>query len=168
MDEVLGLTVRVIAFYFFLLTAVRLSGKRSIGQLGPLDFIAGLVIGDLIDDILWNNQPFASGLVAASVLILIHMGFELVGAIYRPFNRFVLGMTPVTVIRDGRLVINGLRRERAPDEDVSSQMRIHGVDQIDEIKHAAWEPGGGMSIILKKESRSVQMSDLDELKKVVK
>jgi len=167
-DEIWGLLLRIVLFYIYILVAIRLSGKRSIGQISPHDFITGLLIGDLFDDIFWGDQPFASGLVAASVLILMHLIFALLGLVNRRLDRQVLGTFPVVLIKDGKLAWEGLRRERTSEDEINSQMRLQDQEAIEEIKQAAWEPSGQMSLLLKHEARPVQKSELDQVIKGLK
>ena len=66
----LRLVIRAIATYLFLLVLLRLSGKRTIKQGRPFDFVLALVLGDLIDDAVWAEVPFAEFAVASTTLVL--------------------------------------------------------------------------------------------------
>ena len=66
----LRIAVRTVLCYLFLLGLVRASGKRGVKQVTPFDFVLVLILGDLVDDALWAEVPFAQFVVAASTLVL--------------------------------------------------------------------------------------------------
>jgi uncharacterized membrane protein YcaP (DUF421 family) len=66
----LRLIVRCLGTYVLLLLLLRLAGKRTIQQGMPFDFVFALILGDLIDDAVWAEVPFAQFLVASVTLML--------------------------------------------------------------------------------------------------
>lgn len=73
----LRILVRVVIAYLLLLVLVRLSGKRAIKQANPFDFTMALILGDLVDDLVWAEVTAASFVVATSVLVVVHMAVDL-------------------------------------------------------------------------------------------
>jgi uncharacterized membrane protein YcaP (DUF421 family) len=65
----LRIAIRALAAFIFLLALLRLSGKRTIYQGTPFDFVLALVLGDLVDNAIFNESPFAEFAVAAMVLV---------------------------------------------------------------------------------------------------
>ena len=63
--------------YVFLLALLRLSGKHELNRAPPFDFILVLILGDLIDDALWAEVPFAQFVVAAATLVLARLASSL-------------------------------------------------------------------------------------------
>lgn len=95
MDDALGIVVRATATYVFLLILLRISGKRTVGEGTPFDFVVALVLGDFPDDIIWGEVPVAQGVVAIGTVMLLHLC--VVYATYRSvrFDRLVAsGPTP--------------------------------------------------------------------------
>lgn len=64
-----GITVRALATFIFLMALLRVSGKRTIYQSSAFDFVLALVLGDLVDNVLFDKSPFAQFAVAAIVLV---------------------------------------------------------------------------------------------------
>ena len=54
-----SIAVRAVSTYVFLLLLLRLAGKRAIKEAAAFDFVLALIIGDMIDDAVWSNVPFA-------------------------------------------------------------------------------------------------------------
>jgi uncharacterized membrane protein YcaP (DUF421 family) len=67
--EPLRIAVRALAAFIFLLALLRLSGKRTIYQGTAFDFVLALVLGDLIDNVVFGQSPFAQFAVASLTLI---------------------------------------------------------------------------------------------------
>ena len=68
----LRIVARVAVAYVVLLVLVRLSGKRTVRQGSPSDFVVALVVGDLVDDAIWAEVGMPAFTVAAGVLTLAH------------------------------------------------------------------------------------------------
>jgi uncharacterized membrane protein YcaP (DUF421 family) len=127
--------------YLYALTLVRVSGKQSLGQLTPMDFVVTLVIGDLFDDVFWTDVPVIEGLVAFAVIILLHIFVTFVTS--RNKTIYWLLASPARVlIRDGRLVQESLQREWIRPETVQFEVRINGEEHFKDVKGQDWNPAG--------------------------
>jgi uncharacterized membrane protein YcaP (DUF421 family) len=66
----LRIAVRAVFAYVFLLAMVRISGKEAIKQATPFDFVLALILGDMVDDVLWAEVSVSSFVVAVTTLFL--------------------------------------------------------------------------------------------------
>ena len=71
--------VRCLIAYAFLLTLLRLAGKRTVRDGTAFEFVLALVVGDLIDDAIWAEVPVAQFAIAAATLTIA----ELVGTTHK-------------------------------------------------------------------------------------
>jgi uncharacterized membrane protein YcaP (DUF421 family) len=124
--EVVG---RVTVVYVFLLVIVRVAGKREIGELSPLDFLAMLLMSETVSPALTTLVSWLS---------------------YRfpTFERLVDG-TPRIVIDDGRVDAEVCRSERISDQELESALRREGIAAPRDVQRATLEPNGRISIIPK-------------------
>lgn len=161
MESALGLVVRATATYLFLLILLRISGKRTVHEGTPFDLVVALILGDFPDDLIWGEVPVAQGLVAISTVMLLHLA--VVYASYRSmrFDQLV-GSGPTLVLRDGRLLPEGLRQERMNEGDLDVQLRHHGRDDRREVREAAIEPTGECSVLPTDAARTARRRDLPE------
>jgi uncharacterized membrane protein YcaP (DUF421 family) len=67
----LRIAIRSVLAYAFLITILRLAGKRTLRHGSTFDFVLALILGDLIDDALWAEVPFAQFVVATTTLVLL-------------------------------------------------------------------------------------------------
>lgn len=74
----LRIVARVVFSYVVLMIMVRVSGKRLIRHASPYDFTLTLILGDMVDDLLWGEVDASVFVVAAGMLVMIHVCVELV------------------------------------------------------------------------------------------
>lgn len=74
----LRIIVRVVFAYFLLRTLIRLSGKRTVRQASPFDFTVALIVGDLVDDLLWAEVGAGMFIMAAGTLMFVHTAVDVV------------------------------------------------------------------------------------------
>jgi uncharacterized membrane protein YcaP (DUF421 family) len=72
----LRLAARALFAYALLLVLIRLAGKRTVKHGSVLDFTIALVVGDLVDDMIWAEVAVSQFVVAAGVLFMVHITFD--------------------------------------------------------------------------------------------
>jgi uncharacterized membrane protein YcaP (DUF421 family) len=140
-----AIAVRAIVAYVFLLLLVRLAGKRTIWHGTPMDFVVALILGDMVDDLLWAEVAASEFIVATSTLFLAHL--MLSTCIFRnPFLcRWVDGIaTPL--LRDGEPAVVGLRRERISELKLLALLRQEGESDLRELERVEMEVSGELSM----------------------
>jgi uncharacterized membrane protein YcaP (DUF421 family) len=156
--ELTGIVLRVSLMYVYALVLIRISGKQSLGQLTPMDFIVTLVIGDLFDDVFWAEIPVVQGMVGFATVILVHVLVTFITS----RNTSIYGMlaSPARLlIEHGRLAQKNLQMERMRPGDVQFELRLKGEEHPREIKEARLEPSGQVSVIKLPASKPVQKKD---------
>ena len=68
----LRIAVRVIVGYVLLLTLARLSGLRSPKHATAFEFTLALIVGDMVDDLLWAEVNAAQFVVATGALFTMY------------------------------------------------------------------------------------------------
>ena len=167
--EPLQVALRGLFAYVFLLAVTRLSGKRTISQATVFQFVVALVVGDLVDDLLWAEVAAAEFSVAAGTIAALGV---LNGEACRRWPRVarVLGDAPVLLVRNGRLVHPGARRERLREEKVAMLMRQAGVPR-ERWKDVAegWIDGGGKpAAVLRRDAQEADYATLRELRRPIR
>jgi uncharacterized membrane protein YcaP (DUF421 family) len=145
--ELQRIAVRAAFAYLVLLGLLRTSGKRTVGQGTPFDFVLALIMGDLIDDALWAEVPVARFAVAAGVLTLLHTLVSAAAAASARFDRLVSG-PPAAVMETGRAQRMALRAERISERELERMLRQEGLAPPDwpEVKRGLLEVSGELSL----------------------
>ena len=159
MDRLVGLALRASIMYVASLVLVRLTGKRSLGKLSPLDFVAVTILGDFFDDVFWAEVPLAQALTAFGTVIALHM-LVAYGEWRVPWFARLVSSTPTVIIRQAGWVPAGLAMERTPQEEVLIELRREDADRLDEIESAQWEPSGQISVQLQPQARPAEKRDV--------
>jgi uncharacterized membrane protein YcaP (DUF421 family) len=145
MPSIAAAVCRTAIVYFYLLTLMRLSGHRTIGNATPIDFVTALIIGDMVDGIFFNEIPVYQGLLCLSVVVLSHLLVRL-GDFYFPAFYRLLHSTPTPFVRAGRWLPQGLRAERVNNDRVRAILRQEGHEDVEDVAFAQLECGGELSV----------------------
>ena len=139
--------LRCIVIYLFLLVALRLTGKRQLGQFTPFDFAILLIVSNAVQNaMIGPDTSLIGGMIGAATLFGLNYLLSVLSARYNIFGRELLGV-PTLLVDDGHLITENLRRERIDPDDVLMAMREHGVDSLASVKHAILETDGTISIV---------------------
>ena len=147
MDTVL----RGLSVYFVLLAVTRFSGRRSLAQITPFDFVLLLVIAETTQQALLGDD---FSITNAFVLIVTLFAADIVLSYLKqwsPRAAAILDGTPVVLISQGKPDLEAFRRSRIGLDDIlESARRDHGLARLDQIEHAVLEISGDLSIVPKK------------------
>ena len=98
---------RTIILYLLLVAGLRLSGKRQIGELEPIELVLTLLISDLASVPMQDfGIPLLNGVVPILALIAMSTLFSCVSLRNVRFRSLVCG-EPALVIKDGRIRQDG-------------------------------------------------------------
>jgi len=143
------LLVRTVIIYFFLIVAMRIGGKRQIGEMQLSELITALLLSELaVAPISHEDTPLIFGLVP----IMIVIGLEIICAFLATKSsiakRFFDGV-PSVIIKRGELDIGELAKNRMGIEEFISETRCQGVRDISDIDYAIIEADGTLSVFEK-------------------
>jgi uncharacterized membrane protein YcaP (DUF421 family) len=157
----LAIAARALVAYGFLLVLLRVSGKRSVSHSSPFDFVMALVLGDMVDDLLWAEVGLAQFVVAAGTLVVLETALAAAQVRSARIHSWVTG-DAVVVLRDGLPARDALRRERVRDEDLEAHLRVHGVERgrWSDLRAARLEAGGGVSVLRTERAQPIERRDV--------
>ncbi len=150
---------RAVAVYAVMLAVIRLSGKRTIGSFSAFDFLVALMLGEVVDEIIYGNVSMAQGFIGVGVVAVLHYLNSWLTYWDHGFGHLLEG-SPTVVLEKGQLHYPGMRAERMNEKDVLSELRLHGVDDLREVKLAVIEYNGQLSVIRQDWAEPVQKADV--------
>jgi uncharacterized membrane protein YcaP (DUF421 family) len=143
--------VRATVVYLVLLTMVRLTGKRTVGQFTPFDLVVVLLLSEAVSgSINAQDESLVGGLIGAATLLGLNVIIAFVSARSRQFDTLVES-NPVLVGRDGVLYDDVLKRERVPRSDVEKALREADCD-MDDMRMVILEADGNINVMKKQPS----------------
>src|SRR6185295_9902870 len=107
--HVLEKIIRPILVYFFLITGLRLAGKRELAQLNAFDLVVLLVLSNAVQNaIIGNDNTLVGGLVGAATLLAVNAVFVRFLYSHETLDRLIEG-SPQNLIENGKVVESGLK-----------------------------------------------------------
>jgi len=139
--------VRGTVTYLGLLALLRTVGQRESGGLGITDVLLVVLVADAAGVGLTGDASSITDGILVGVTILFWS--VAVDALAYRFPRLsaVLKARPKPLIEDGRLNRRVMRREFMSEQEVLSQLRLHGVEDIGTVERAYIEPNGMISVL---------------------
>lgn len=154
-----GFLIRALIVYIYVFFIVKILGQRTINAIDPIDFIFGIIIGDILGEPLANgNSPLAGPLAAAFFVSALHLSLCLI-ALKTPRFRRIIEDEPIILIEKGKILNKQLRKVKMTLESLLMDIRLQGAS-IDEVDYAILESNGQISIIKKSQYNSVTPNDL--------
>src|SRR4051794_26341219 len=130
------LVLRAVAVYAFLMVALRLAGRRELGQMTTFDLVLLLVLANAVQNAInAGDNSLSSGLISAAALLVINFAVGEATFRWRWFEKLVQGR-PRPLVRDGKLIWLNLKRERITLEELRSALRKQGIDGVSQCKLA--------------------------------
>lgn len=147
--------LRTLILYLSVVIAVRVMGKRQIGELDPSELVITILISDLaaipMQDL---GIPLFAGVIPIVTLISVEILMSFFSLKSRRFRRLINGQ-PAIIIRKGKLDIHKLRQMRLTTDEVIETLRKQSVSSVSDVKYGVIEPDGSLSIVLKQPQQPV-------------
>lgn len=144
--ELMLTAARAAAVYVLMLIVIRALGKRTVGNFSAFDLLVALMLGEVVDEIIYGDVLFSQGAVAIIVIAALAYADSWL-AYFDHGMEAVLEGKPTIVVRDGRFDRAGMRSERMTEKDVMSHLRQAGISDLREVHLAIVEMDGAVSIL---------------------
>ena len=154
------LILRSTIVYCIVLFAVRIMGKRQIGDMQPFELVVTLIIEDLacvpISD---NTIPIIFGVVPLLTLVATHYLFTFLNR-KSIFFRKMLNGKPVIVITPNGIDYIALKKLNMTLNDLTEGLRGNQCFNLDSVAYAIVETNGNISILLKSQFQPATNQDM--------
>lgn len=161
MDNMLTMLYESLFGIIALFILTKVLGKTQISQLTPFDFIAAVVIGELVGNALFDKK---AGILDIGYVILI-WGVLLftIEKIAQKFkgSRFILEGKPALVIHRGELIYEEMRKNKIDINELQQLLRMKDIFAIQEVEYAVLETNGEISVVKKSEYQTPTKKDLN-------
>jgi len=153
--------IRTIILYTLVMVAIRLLGKRQVGQLEPSELVLALLIADIAAVPMQEyGTPMAAGIVPIITLLCLAMIVSVLNVKSVRFRDLMCG-TPSIIIRNGKLDEKEMGKNRYTLDELSEQLRQNGVTDFTQVQYAILETTGQLSVLLKIEEQPVTAKQMN-------
>lgn len=157
--ELMLTALRSVAVYVLMLVVIRLLGKRTVGNFSAFDLLVALMLGEVVDEMVFGDVSFAQGAAAVLVIAGLHYANTWLSFRNPAFGRLTEG-SPTPVLMDGKLHDPGLSAERMSGREVLAALRLQGIRNPEDVKLAQVESDGMVSVIRQDWAEPLQKKDL--------
>ena len=156
----LNLFLRCLILYFFLLLAMRLMGKRQLGELQPFELAITLVASELVCIPMADATiPIIYGVIPVFSLFLVHIIITKLATKSVRFRKFLNGK-PVIIIEKGNILPNVLKELNMNIDDIMEALRGDGYFSPEEVEYAILETNGSLTVLPKSQNKPLSASDV--------
>ncbi len=153
--------IRTIIIYFFVMCAIRIMGKRQIGDMQPGELVVTLLISEIAAIPLQDSsQPLLLGVVSMFTLVAIEIIISIFAMKCLTVRRLLSGKS-VVVIKNGEIDQKAMKKVRLTVLDLIELLRAQDVFSLDSVSYAVLEVNGSLSVLLKQEKQPATVGDLD-------
>ena len=155
----LSTVLRTVIMYFTIIIAIRLMGKRQIGDLQPSELVITILLSEIaaipIED---TDAPIIYGILATVTLVILEILTSFTAMKSLNFRRIIYGRSAV-IIENGTIDQKMLKKLRITVPDLMEVLRNQEVFDINEIAFAILETNGQMSVLLKPQFQTASVSE---------
>lgn len=152
--------IRTIILYVFVTFAIRVMGKRQIGDMQPNELVITLLISEIVAIPLQDiTQPILSGVVAIFMLIVLEILMSVLSLKSIKIRKFISGNS-VVIINNGVLDQAALKNVRMTVLDLVELLRGQNVFDISTVAFAVLEVNGELSVLLKGGDQPLTAKDM--------
>lgn len=141
--------LRTLILYIVIMVAMRIMGKRQVGDMQPSDLVVSLLISEIaampIDNI---DRPIVNGIIAVFLLVFLETALACISLKSGKLRRVVNG-APVIIINRGKVNRASLKRLRITTDELLETLRSQGFFDISTVQYAIIEPNGQLSVLEK-------------------
>lgn len=152
--------IRAAILFTAAVLAIRVMGKREVGQLQPYELVIAIMIADLastpMEDI---GIPLLYGIVPLLALVLLHSLITLLSLKSQKIRTMISG-APVVLMKDGVMLEKEMRRMCFSITDLLEEIRMQGYLNPAEVGTVIMETGGKVSVFPKAPYRALTPKDM--------
>ena len=158
--KMLNIFFRALLLYLLVIFAVRMMGKRQLGDLQPSEIVTTILIGNIASlPIEEPSLPMAAAIVPVLTLAAFEVVVSEAGLKWRRL-RLLFSGRPQVIIREGQIDQQAMKRIRFTLDDLMENLRGEGVFDIREVWHCVVETNGKVNVLQKFPSRPATPGDL--------
>ena len=150
----LTIIIRSVILFILVIAALRLMGKKQLGELQPSELVTTILISNIATLSLEDpSMPMILGIVPILMIVCIDVLMSGIMMKSVRFRKLVTG-SPRVIIADGKIDQKEMRNLRYTIDDVLEAMRDSDIFDINHVRYAIVETTGKINFFRKDEGKS--------------
>ncbi len=133
--------------YVWLVTLLRVSGKRTLTKLNAFDLVITVALGSTLASIILSRDvALVEGMLALALLVGLQLAVTWTSTRAARFKH-VVKSEPTLLCYRGRLLHSALREQRVTEDELRAAIRAQRVSRMEEVEAAILETDGSFSVL---------------------
>lgn len=145
--------LHVVVSFVVLMLAFRLIGKRELSRLSPFELVTLMLIPETLSNTVQGDRTLLQGLAGLCTLLALVLVMSLLSQRV-PALQPVFEPEPAVLVLDGQLIEREMNRERIAPDELMSEMRKHGLGDLQQVHLAVLESSGNITFVRRSEKPS--------------
>lgn len=161
MNDILRVLLSATIAFLYLLVISKLLGKKQIAEIDFISYVTGISIGSIAAEMATNleEKPIYLYLISMSIFFIFDF---LIGWLTRKglLLEKILKGSPITIIENGKINYNGLKKSKLNINEVLELVREKGYFSLSDIAFGIFETNGTFSVLPHEYKSPVVAEDL--------
>src|SRR5262249_12457512 len=148
--------LRSLLVFIFLAAALRLGGKRELGQLNVLDLAVLLLASNALQNaLIGNDSSLTGGIIGASTLFVANYIFVRLAYNNARLRRILEGR-PRVLLRNGKLDRAAMKKEAITEETLEDELLTRGMTDFSEVGLIVLETNGKLVYLTRTQAKKLR------------
>jgi uncharacterized membrane protein YcaP (DUF421 family) len=153
-SSILSVIFRTSIIAILVFVIVKWLGGKGIGQLSPFGLLIVVGLGSAIGDpMIYNEISIPQAMMAVIIAVIFFKIIDYLTLKSKKFREKVEPI-PILLVDYGQIRKDGLEKAKMDKEEFEIEMRLSGIENVNEIKFARLEPNGRISFILRDKEKN--------------
>ena len=162
-QQVVGIALSVIGFYFCLILFTRIVGLRSFSKLSSYDLAMTVGIGSILaSTVLSKSTSLLQGVFALGMLFTLQAVLSIIRRKFKPFKALIDNQ-PIILMANGAYLYDNLKEAKLSENDIKQILRKNGIKSKSEVFAVIMETTADISVI-KSSDTSPDWSLFDDIR----
>lgn len=146
--SILEIVIRGTILYLALYFLLRMVLKRQSGGIGITDLLVIVLIADAAQNAMSAEyRSIPNGIILVATIIFWSFTLDWLGY-HVPYMERLVYPRPLQLIEEGRILHRNMKRETMTEGELLSQLRLQGIEDVEEVREAYLEGDGRLSVIV--------------------
>ena len=146
-QQVVGIALSVIGFYFCLILFTRIVGLRSFSKLSSYDLAMTVGIGSILaSTVLSKSTSLLQGVFAIGMLFTLQAVLSIIRRKFKPFKALIDNQ-PIILMANGAYLYDNLKEAKLSENDIKQILRKNGIKSKSEVFAVIMETTADISVI---------------------
>ena len=146
-QQVVGIALSVIGFYFCLILFTRIVGLRSFSKLSSYDLAMTVGIGSILaSTVLSKSTSLLQGVFALGMLFTLQAVLSIIRRKFKPFKALIDNQ-PIILMANGAYLYDNLKEAKLSENDIKQILRKNGIKSKSEVFAVIMETTADISVI---------------------